>query len=527
MNGTAALIRLALRRDRLLLPAWLLGLAAMASFSVLATKDLYPTEQSLLAAARTINATASLVALYGKVYDPSSIGALSLIKLTAFGAALIAVLFVFITVRHTRAEEEAGRLELVSAGVVGRFAPLAAALLVGAGASVALGVLTTVGLTASGLPLAGAVSFGLGWAASGVIFTAIAGIAAQLTTSARAAIGAGMAAIAAAYAMRAVGDLAAADPGWLSWLSPIGWSQQIRPFAGDRWWVAGIPLTVSLALLPVAFWLRSHRDLGSGLVPDRPGPADGRMHGVFGLAWRLQRGLLTAWLVGAGLMGLVLGSIAHDVNGLLTSPAMRKYIVALGGQQGLTDAFLAAEISILGSLVAAYAIAAASRLRSEEVNGHLEPVLATSAGRTRWAWSHYGLSLAGVAAVLLLTGAAIGVAHGLAVGGVWHQVGRLVVAAAAQIPAAWVLASLVLVLFALAPRWVSGAWGVLVAAVVIGEFGALWGLPRWSLDLSPFQHSPRLPGGGADRAGLVLLLVASVVLAGIGFAGWRNRDVPQ
>jgi ABC-2 type transport system permease protein len=527
VNGVLALVRLALRRDRILLPAWLIGLTAMVGFSVSATKDLYSTSQDLESAAQTINATAALVALYGKIYDTASLGAVSLIKLTAFGAALIAVLFVFITVRHTRAEEETGRLELVSAGVVGRYAPLAAALVVGFGASLVLGVLTAVVLGTQGMSWAGAMSFGLGWAMSGVVFTAVAGITAQLTTSARAAVGLGMAAIGVAYVLRAVGDLAAADPGVLSWLSPIGWSQQIRPFAGDRWWVAGIPLVATVAMVPIGFWLRTHRDLGSGLLADRAGPAVGRIASLPALAWRLQRGMLVAWLAGGVLMGLVLGAIAHDVTGLLTSPAAQRYFEALGGKQGFTDAFLAAEVRILGTLVAAYAIAAASRLRSEEVSGHLEPVLATAVTRRRFAASHYTIALVGTSALMLAIGAAIGLAHGIAVGGVGHQVARLALAALAQVPAAWVFASLVLLLFGWAPRWVVGAWGVLVAAIVVGELGPLWRLPSWTLNLSPFQHSPQLPGAHPSTTGLAGLVLVSAVLAVVGLARWGTRDVPE
>ena len=29
----------------------------------------------------------------------------------------------------------------------------------------------------------------------------------------------------------------ASGPRWLVWLSPIGWAQQFRPYAGNRWWV--------------------------------------------------------------------------------------------------------------------------------------------------------------------------------------------------------------------------------------------------------------------------------------------------
>ena len=131
LAGTGALVRFNLRRDRWLLPAWIVALSGMAAVSASATIDLYPAETDRIAAAETINATAAFVALYGNVYDPTSIGALSLIKLTAFGSAIIGVVFVFLVVRHTRSDEEAGRMELLSAGVVGRAAPLAAALEIG------------------------------------------------------------------------------------------------------------------------------------------------------------------------------------------------------------------------------------------------------------------------------------------------------------------------------------------------------------------------------------------------------------
>ena len=92
LAGTGALIRLALRRDRWLVPAWILGLALMAGFSASATADLYPDVADRTRAAEVINATPSLVALYGRIYDPTSLGALSLIKLTAFGVAMVGIL---------------------------------------------------------------------------------------------------------------------------------------------------------------------------------------------------------------------------------------------------------------------------------------------------------------------------------------------------------------------------------------------------------------------------------------------------
>lgn len=525
MTGTMAMLRLDLRRDRWLLPAWIVGLVLVVVTSAAATRGLYPDKASLAMAAQTLNATGALVALYGKVYDPTSLGAISLIKLTAFGAAIVAILFVFIAVRHTRSDEESGRMELLAGGGVGRFAPLAAALLEGAAASAVLGAGCALGLGLVGLPWSGAVAFGAGWAATGVVFTAVGVCAAQLTVSARAAVGLGLAAVGVAYVLRAVGDLGAADPGWASWLSPIGWSQQLRPFAGNRWWVLVLPLLATAVAVPLAFVLRAHRDFGAGYLPDRPGPANGSMGSALALAWRLQRGVLAAWLAGGLVMGLVLGSIAHSVTGLLDSPEMRRYVELLGGEQGLTDAFLAAEVGILGAIVAAFGIAAVLRMSGEEVAGRAEQVLATAVSRMRWAAAYLLVAIVGVCAILLVTGAAMGLAHGLATGDVWGQLGRLTAAAAGQIPAALVLVALTMLLFGLAPRWAAGAWALLLAFVVLGEFGALWKLPDWVLDISPFAHSPQLPGGTVSVGALAGLLAVAAAILAVGLVGWRRRDV--
>ena len=77
LTGTAGLVRLALRRDRLLIPAWVGLFAAMAAFSASATVGLYPNEASRVEAANTINSASATVALYGPIHDPTSLGALS------------------------------------------------------------------------------------------------------------------------------------------------------------------------------------------------------------------------------------------------------------------------------------------------------------------------------------------------------------------------------------------------------------------------------------------------------------------
>jgi ABC-2 type transport system permease protein len=524
LTGTGRMVRLALRRDRVLLPSWVMFFAATAALSASATAELYPTEQSRIEAADAVNSTAATVALYGRIYDPTSLGALSMLKMTVLYAALISVFMVMMLVRHTRADEEAGRLELVGSGAVGRAAPLTAAFVVVGAATLLLGLLTGLGLVAVGLPSEGSFLFGAGWAATALCFTAVAAVAAQVTTTGRAANGLTFLVIGLAYVLRAVGDLAEQGPGWLSWLSPIGWNQQIRAYAGDRWSVLALPLLATAVLVPVAYALRRRRDLGAGALPDRPGRPEGLMGSPFALAWRLQRGVLLAWTAGAALLSVVMGSVAHNVTGLLNSPGMAEIIRQLGGEQALTDAFIAAELGLVSAIAAAYGISAASMLGAEEAAGHAEGVLATATPRTRWVASHAAIALLGVAWLLLVTGVGTAVGHGAAIGD-FARTGVIIAAALAHVPAAWVLVGLVLATWGLWPRAVGAVWGVWLLFLVVGEFGTLWDLPAWAMDISPFAHSPLLPGPDADLSGLLWLpLVAAALVVG-GTVAFRRRDV--
>ena len=219
---------------------------------------------------------------------------------------------------------------------------------------------------------------------------------------------------------------------------------------------------------------------------------------------RLQYKVLLAWAVAFVVFGVVIGSLASNVAELLSSPNAQDLIKLLGGRQALTEAFLAAEISIMGLLAAAYGVSSANHLRSEEAAGHTEALLGTATTRVRWASSHFVFALAGVALLLLLAGASIGAGAAFAVNDA-ALVGRSTVAALAQIPAAWVVTSVALVVFGWAPRLAGAVWGLLLALVALGEFGVLWNAPEWLMDLSPFRHSPLLPVGSGDVPALAVL----------------------
>lgn len=527
LTGTAGLVRLALRRSRILLVAWIAAFVVTAATSSTATVDLYPTLTSRQEAAASLNQSAAIVAFYGRIPDAGSIGAIAIFKLTGLGAVVVALLAIVVVVRHTRGDEEAGRAELVGATVVGRAAPLTAAMLVVAGTSVVLGLLTAVAMAGTGLPVAGSFAFGLSWAVVGLAFGAVAAVAAQLTPSARTATALSGAVLAVSYVLRGIGD--AAGDGALSvlrWASPIGWAQQIAPYAGDHWWVAAVPLVVTAVAVVVAERLASHRDLGTGVLPVRPGPAHAApwLRSDLALAWRLQRVSLLGWAIAFAVVGGLLGTLASDAASFITSPEAKQFFVLLGGDKQLADAMLAVELAFAGIAASAYGIQVITHLHAEEVALRAEPLLATPLGRLRWVGGHLVVALGGTAALMLVTGVAAGLAAGARTG----DLGRapaIIGAALVQLPAAWVLVGITVAAFGLAPRWTQLGWVALAAFVLIGELGPLLHASPWVLDLSPFAHTPRLPGADLAVGSVAGLLAVAAALLVVGLAGVRRRDV--
>lgn len=524
MTGTRALLALALRRDRVLLPAWIIVFVVVAASSAASVVALYPTGASVAATALAVNGTPSLLALYGPIYDPTSVGALAIWKPAGSGAALLAVLTGFTVIRHTRTEEEVGRLELLGSTGLGRGVPLAVAGLVGVGTALVVGVLSAVALAASGLPVAGSLAFGAAWAGCGVVFAGVGAVAAQLTRSARTARGLTVAALLVAFLLRAAGD--ASGPAWLTWLSPLGWAQLVRAYAGERWWLLSLPLASALVLGVLADRLDASRDLGTGILVERPGPATGPdLRSPLALAWRLQRGPFAAWTAGFVLVAALLGSLTPTVAGLLDNPALQDVIRQLGGRQALTDAVVATDLGVLGLLAAGFAVASVLRLHGEEEAGRAEAVLSGPVGRIRWAGGHVLVAAAGSALLMAVAGAAVGVADGARSGRAWAGVPRFVGAALVQVPAVWVLAAVALALVGFAPRAAPAVWVLLAGAVLVAELGPLLRLRQWVLDLSPFTHVPHLPGGAFSVVPLVWLTAVAAGLTVAGLAALRRRDL--
>ncbi len=522
--GTLVLLRLYLRRDRIVLPLWTLLLSVpLASVYIGSIESVYRTAEERAMFAATIMASPAQRALYGNVYN-DSVGAVGIWKAGIFHT-LIAVAVILTVIRHTRAEEDSGRAELIDSTAVGRYASLTAALLLAFGASVATGLIGTAGLLTTDVSPSGSLAFGLALACSGLVFSALAAVAAQLGASARTARGIAFAALGTFFALRAVGD---AGGGELSWLSPLGWSLQVRPYAGDRFWVLGLHLTTTVVLTAAAYALLRSRDLGSGLIAERPGRAAASplLGSPFGLALRLQRVSLLGWTVGLCLYALLIGSIVQGLGGEIgNSATIRDIVSRLGGTEAIENAFITISFTFLGVASSALAISSSLRLHSEETSQRGETVLSGPVGRIRWAAGYLSVAILGSAVAILLAGVVAGITYGVAADDVAGKLAGVLAAAAVQLPAIWLFAAVTVALFGLTPRFTPAAWGVLVGVIALYFLGSVAGMPQWLLDLTPYGHLPHVPGEGFRAAPMVWLLILDAVLIAVGLAAFRRRDL--
>ena len=528
LTGTSTLIRLALRRERLALPLWTGLIALLVVGTALGLGRLYPTPEAQALFAGQINRTPAEVALLGGVLAPT-LGGLIAWRVGVSVSVLAGLMGLLTVVRHTRAEEEAGRLELVGAGVIGRAAPLTAALAVALGAHLALATLVAAGLAAQGLKLSGSVALGLTLALSGAVFTALAGVTAQLAAGAQTAGLLVGAALGAAYLLRVVGDMAGWT--WLSWLSPLGWARFARPFAGEAWWALAPPLVLTAGLSALAYALSARRDLGAGWVRPRPGPATAapNFRGLFALAWRLQRGWLLSWTAAFALFGAVFGGVATSAARQLDAGARFAGVLTNGSPTAPPEALLfTLVLMILGGEVAAVcAVGSALRPRAEEVQGRADPLLGAPVGRIRWAASHLVFALLGPAALLATFGATAGLTYGIGAGGAAHEAGRVTLAALAYLPAVWVLTAVAVALFGLLPRHTFLAWGALALVALIDLARELNWVGDAAAQFSPFAHVPKLLLGQPADFSLLGLLGAACALTALGLVGLRGRDIGQ
>ncbi|NUU19565.1 ABC transporter permease [Cellulomonas humilata] len=523
LTRTGALLRLALRRDRVRIPVTVIILVLMVASTLAAIQSAYPTVVERQQLAATVGSNTAFLALLGPALHPESVGAMATWRIGAFLALVVGIIGALATVRHTRREEEAGRLELVGSLRVGRLAPLTAGLLA---ALVMVGVASFgVALPLVGQGALGALAFAFQNLVSGLAGVGIAAVTVQLASVARTASSIAVSVLVGTYALRAAADVQD-SLSWLSWLSPMGWGQKIDPYGDDRLGLVLLGVAVLALGAGVGYRIQATRDLGAGLIADRPGPADAPgLRSVQALAWRLQGQTLVTWAVPVAAYLLLVGFLLSSVGDIAgDSPQVQQIIEQLGGAGAMQDVFVVTIMGFIALAAGAFVVASLSRLHSEETAGRAELILGRSVPRTTYLLVNVLVVAAGTVVLLVVGGLAMGVGNGIAAGD-WGYTGKVLGAALVQLPAVLVVVGFMTALYGWVPRLVVLGWALVVWSLVVGQLGALLDLPSWLQDLSPFSHTPAYPLDAVAPGPLVVLVAIGVALVVVGVVGFRRRDV--
>ena len=430
-----------------------------------------------------------------------------------------------------RGEEEAGRWELLLAGqTTKRWATLQA--LFGLGASfTAMFVLTVLFVFAAGrLPgahfhVVGSLLFALGLVSGAAMFLAVGALASQLSATRGQAATIAAVVLGAAYVVRMIAD-SRSSLGWLRWLSPIGWVEELRPLQNPQP-LALVPI-VGLVLVcgGVAVVLAGGRDLNASVLREgTPNRGDARsLIGPTSLALRMSGPTAIAWLAGVAGMAVIYGSLTRSATSMLASSPSFEATLGRLGVRRVTEGYLGVVFLLVDVLISVIAASQVAAIRDEEAAGRLDNLLVRPVSRARWLVGRLGVSTL----LIVLSGLAAGFATwvGIASQHIYVAQPRLLEAGLnATVPGVFVLGAGVLVL-GLRPRLSAKvAYGIVAWSFLIDLLGSLVKGAKWLRDSSLFTHIALAPAAKPDWGTAAIIVLLGVAAATVGVIAFLRRDV--
>ena len=488
-------------------------------------RRIYTTAAGREAFARSFGTNPGLRLLYGEPHDVAAVSGYTAWRVGGVLAIAAAVFGLLASVRALRGEEDAGRAELTLAGIVSRRTAYLSAMAAIGAAALILWAAEFAGFAAGRLPVAGSAYLALATVSVIPVIAGVGGVASQLASTRRIALEIGGAAVALFFLLRVIADTVA-GAGWLRWLTPLGWAEEMRPFAAPRPVVLLLPAAASALLLLIAARLGATRDLGSGLLPERGGGTSLRLlSSPTAQALRGQRDSLIVWAGSFAVFAFILGVVASSVSSNGIPAGVNRQVAKLGVGSITTPAGYLALIFLIYVLgVSLFACAQVGAARREEAGQQLETLLALPVGRTGWLTGRLLLGAAAAALICVLTGLLTWA--GAAAGGTSVRAGQMLEAGLNCLPAALLFLGIAALAYAVVPRASAAiGYGLLVLTFLWQAVGALLGAPGWLVGLTPFAHIGLVPAQPFQAAGAVVMTGIGVAAAGAGLAVFRRRDL--
>lgn len=526
MAKTAHLSRFIIRLDRFRISLWLIGLSFFTIIVPIAFRDLYGSQLERQGMAETM-ANPAMTAMVGPAdLTNYTIGAMTAHQMLLMTAAIVGLMSILLVTRHTRADEEDGRIEMIRSLPAGRLSYLNASLLVISGTCVALALITGFGLYALGIDsmnLEGSLLYGVALGGTGLFFAGVTALFAQLSESSRGTIGLSVAALLVAYLFRAITDVSNEA---LSWLSPLGWVTKTEPYTANNWGPILLMLVVSFLLFICANYLNSIRDLERGFLPSKPGRRYGSQFllNPIGLALRLQRTGTIAWGIGLYVLGISYGSVLGDMESFFEGNDLMEQMLQPAEGVSLTEQFIPMLLIVLTLLATIPPVMAMNKMRGEEKKDRLEHLLGRAVSRTQLMGGY--LTIAVVNGFVMISLTALGLwSAGTAVMEEGLDFGMIYGAAMAYYPAMLVMIGIAVFFIGCLPKLTHLIWIYIFYSFIVLYLGGLFQFDDWIGQLSPFGHISKVPIEDVSFMTLIILTVIAVGLMISGFVGYNKRDI--
>jgi ABC-2 type transport system permease protein len=527
VSVTSAIAGRALADSRVRTISFALLFVVVALTQATAYREGYPTLADRLKFARTVGENDAARLLYGTPHNLLSPGGYVSWRVGGGMAVFAAIWGLLGAVRAMRAEEDAGRAELLLAGVVSRRNAFGAQLVAMATGTALLWLALFASFIAGELPAGGSAYLALAIVSVVPVFVGVGAMASQFAPTKRMATGLATSVLLIAFALRTVAAISGAGLDWLRWASPLGWAEELRPFADPQPLVLLPLIATGALLLVVAAALAIRRDIGRGLLParDRAAPRVGLLGSPTAQALRSERSALRAWIGGVGAFALLMGVLSTAATPDVISKDLQRQLDKLGGGSIITPSgWLGFSFIFFVLAVSVFCCTQVGAMRREEADERLETLLALPVGRRGWLAGRLLLAAGGAAAVALAAGVLAWA--GAATQGSDVSLSSMLGAGANCLPIAVLFLALGALAFAVAPRASTGiTYGLVGAAFTWELFGSLLEVPGWLLALSPFHDIGLVPGEPFDATGAAVMIAIAPIAGLTAVAVFRRRDL--
>jgi ABC-2 type transport system permease protein len=540
--NTGRLVRFMLRRERVIATIWIVILVAFSVILAPGLDEMFP-DDAAREGVMAIYDNPVMVSMMGPIYGNTT-GAMYASMMLLWYLIAVAVMNIFLAVRHTRADEEQWRAEVIRSLPIGRLANVHAAMITALIINTILAVFTGLGLAitqTATMGFAGCMLYGAVSGAVGLVFAAIALVFCQLSQSTSGALGLSFLALGGAYMLRAAGDIGEEV---LSLISPLGLPLRSMIFVENKIVPFFALLLIAIAVAALAYKLNSMRDLGQGFIAAKAGRSEAKksLLSSFGLSMRLCRKTLIIWLIVMFAAGASYGTVLGDIGSYVSN--MPQYLELVGLPTEVIEALSDEEMTELtdeyANMIAEYfgvfitgmmtliglipILNIGMKLRNEEKEGRVEHIISRSVPRVKYLFGFV------IIAVVLCIFVQLATALGLyAIASTAEKnpfaLGDLVTAYLAHVPAMWVMLGFGVLLIGLLPKLSGIVWGYYGLVCFLVFMGGMDVLPAWLTNLSTLGYVPRVPQESLSLAPLLIMTGIAAVLIALGLIGYRKRDM--